>query len=262
MLLALLVLLALPAIAATDAATDVGAVTSANLAEREAFWPYQVQLTRDWKPEGWEGDFGWGYGVLLTVDPSRGLRVDFGRFGKHWIPVEVTDVVERANRVRLGEEHKYGPNLVVALRNRLLDPSGDTLVEHPVRPDEREAFVLVHADPEAASFEEVARDAAKWAGLPGALLVLIPTKPTSDAHVYKACHEAGWEGAFLLDRFAEAYGEGYLEPARPRPHVQVLTREGRIVFEAALEPELDGPIAEAVARARSAAETPSSATKR
>lgn len=234
-----------------------------NLPEHERFWPYQIQLTRDWKPAGWEGDFGWGLGVLLTVDAQQGLRVDFGRFGKHWIPADATDVVERANRIRRGEEEKYGPNLVVALRNRLLDPSGEILAKHFVDPAERPAIVLVHADPLAKDFRALAREVSAWAAAsPDALIVLLAQGDVGDAHVYKACHEARWQGAFVVDRFSRAYSEGYLEPERARPHVQVLTREGRILLSEPYAEGLGARLERAVARAVAGASDPGSESKR
>ncbi len=207
------------------------AVTAANLVENERFWPHQIALTRDWKPDGWEGDFGWGFGVLLRVDPSRGVRVDFSRFGKHWIPVDATDVVERANAVRLGADHKFAPNLVLALGNRLLDPTGRELAEIREDPLDQRAFVLVFADPRATDFAALALDLAVVDAPDDVLVVLLAQGGHADAHVYKACFDAGFRGAFLFDRFVTAYSEGYVDRALERPFIQVATPEGRLLWE-------------------------------
>lgn len=206
-------------------------VTAANLAENERFWPHQIALTRDWKPARWEGDFGWGLGVLLRVDPRKGLRVDFSRFGKHWIPVDATDVIERANAVRLGAEHKFAPNLVLALGNRLLDPTGRELTEIREDPLDQRAFVLVFADPRGEAFEALARDLSAVDERGDVLVVLLPQGGHADAHVYKACFDAGFRGAFLFDRFVGAYTEGYVDVPLPGPFIQVATPEGRLLWE-------------------------------
>lgn len=217
-------------------------VDASSLFANERFWPHQIQLTETWQPPGWEGDFGWGLGVLLEVSAEGALRVDFSRFGKHWIPRDVTDVVARANAVRTGSEHKYGPNLVVALKNRLLDPSQRTLreIEHDLL--ERRAFLLVFADPRGEDFPEIARAMARLVREDGLEIVLLAQGGHSDAHVFKACHEAGWPGSFLLDRFVAAYTEGFVsaeaEAARASAgrggamsHARLVTPEGRLLLE-------------------------------
>jgi hypothetical protein len=217
---------------------EAPAVTPESLPDAERFWPHQVQLVEDWKPEGWSGAFGWGLGVLIRVDRDKGLRVDFSRFGKHWVPIGVTDVVRRAEAVRLGEAHKYAPNLVLALKNRLLDPSGTTLVETRVDPMSQRAFVLVFADPLAADFERLARDLRALDAREDVMRVLLPQGGHADAFVYKACYDAGFPGVFLLDRFAAAYSEGFLETPPAGPRIQVASPEGRVLWEGRWMPGL------------------------
>lgn len=217
---------------------DAPLVTVANLHASERFWPHQIQLTSDWKPEGWEGEFGWGMGVLIRVSEDRRLRVDFSRFGKHWIPVEATDVLERANAIRVGDGHKYAPNLVLALRNRLLDPTSRTLEESDADLFAQRAFLLVFADPRSPEFARIAESLAPLAREDALHMVLLPEGEHADAHVFKACFEAGWQGSFLLDRFVPAYSEGFLDTGIEVPHVQLVTPEGRIVWQAAWSPSL------------------------
>ena len=89
-----------------------------NLYANERFWPYQIQLTSDWKPDGWEGEFGWGLGVVLRIDhedgpffavtepdiPSRG-RIARKRFAHCAFPAcafqERIDIHARASLTRL-----------------------------------------------------------------------------------------------------------------------------------------------------------------
>ncbi len=216
----------------TAADPTAPAVDLDNLYASERFWPHQVRLVEDWKPAGWEGDFGWGMGVLLRVREDGALRVDFSRFGKHWIPAEVTDVVERANEIRLGTGHKFGPNLLIALKNRLLDPSGRTLREIPNDLMERRLFLMVFADPLAEDFDAVAAGLATLAGEPDVEVVLLPQGGHRDSEVYRACHDAGWRGSFLLDRFSPAYTEGLLDDPLRMPFLQLATPEGRLIWAA------------------------------
>jgi len=208
------------------------AVDLDNLYASERFWPHQIQLVEDWKPAGWEGDFGWGMGVLLRVREDGLLRVDFSRFGKHWIPPDVTDVIERANEIRLGTGHKFGPNLLIALKNRLLDPSGQTLREIHNDLMERRLFLLVFADPRAEEFEAIAAGLAMLEEEPDVEVVLLPQGGHRDSDVYKASHDASWRGSFLLDRFSPAYSEGLLEDSARLPFLQLATPEGRLVWAA------------------------------
>ena len=208
------------------------AVDLENLYANERFWPHQIQLVEDWKPAGWEGEFGWGMGVLLRVREDGVLRVDFSRFGKHWIPAEVTDVIERANEIRLGTGHKFGPNLLIALKNRLLDPSGPTLREISNDLMERRLFLLVFADPRAEYFDAVATGLASLSEEPDVEVLLLPQGAHRDSHVYKACYDARWPGSFLLDGFSPAYTEGLLDDPAPLPFLQLATPEGRLIWAA------------------------------
>ncbi|MCR9094206.1 MAG: hypothetical protein NXI30_08315 [bacterium] len=214
---------------AEDEAAPV--VTLQNLPRSERFWPHQIQLTTDWKPEGWEGDFGWGMGVVIEVDDQSRIRVDFSRFGKHWIPAEVTDVVARANQIRTGESVKFKPNLVLALGNRLLDPTGRTLAESSVDLLAQNAFVLVFADPRDEGFPDLVASLSPLFGRERFHCVLLPQGGHPDFHVWKAVHDAGWKGSFLLDRFSPAYTEGFLESGTALPRVEVRSPEGRRVWQ-------------------------------
>ncbi|MGB0619026.1 MAG: hypothetical protein ACPGVZ_06085 [Myxococcota bacterium] len=206
-------------------------VTLENLVASERFWPHQVQLVEDWKPDGFVGDFGWGMGVVIEVDAASRVRVDFSRFGKHWIPASVTDIIARANAIRLGESVKFKPNLVLALGNRLLDPTGRTLAEAKVDLLDQNAFVLVFADPLAPDFPALVTELAPAFERTGIHFVLLAQGGHPDFHVWKGCHDAGWPGSFLLDRFAPAYSEGFLDAETPMPWVEIRSPEGRRLWQ-------------------------------
>lgn len=230
-------------------------ITRANLFDHESDWPYRVALSRSWKPAGHDGDFGWGegtLGVLTRFDEVRGVKIDFGRFGVHWVPIDATDVVARANQIRTGELEKLAPNLAVALNHRLLDPTERTLRE--ARDDlflvPKDDYILVFADPAEASFAKVALATRRWAALPNAIVVLIALNERPDAHVYKFCYDAGFRGTFLMATYAAPNASAYLEPGAKPPVVQLRTAEGRVRFEAPWTPNLAETIERLASRSR------------
>ena len=231
-----------------DSASD--RIDLENLYANEAYWPYQIQLTRDWKPVGWEGDFAWGLGVLLRVDPEQRLRVDFGHHGKHWVPAEATDVLARANALREGATRKLGPNLVTAIGNRLLDPSGETL--RPVTTDLKAqwAFLLAIADPADPGFGDLARALEGPAIREGLTVVLVSPFDYGDFKLYRVCYDQRWPGAFLRDRFGPAYAEGALEVGEEPPRLQLLTPEGRLLWTAPATPAAIEPLSALLDRIR------------
>lgn len=232
-----------------------GPLTLSNLLEHEADWPYQVALARAWKPAGHAGEFGWGVGtlgVLIRMGEGERLRVDFGRFGIHWVPAEATDVLARANRVRSGELRKTAPNLAVALNHRLLDPRGRQLADwgDDLFLVPKSVFILIFADPADDGFARIAARTAAWAKEPGTVLVLIAPAGRPDAHVYKYCFDSGWKGAFLMNMFAAPYAEAQLEPGASRPFVQLLTPEGRLIHGASWSDDAAAEVERAAAEIR------------
>ena len=99
---------------------DAPAVTQQNLMASERFWPYHVELVRSWTPEAGEKPLAAGRrGVLIRVDSAELARIDFGRHGQHAVPIGATDLLANANRIRLGELRKLGPNFALAIGPRV-----------------------------------------------------------------------------------------------------------------------------------------------
>jgi hypothetical protein len=208
-------------------------VTYQNLYELEQYWPYHVRLTdKSWKPEGFEGDrFSYGLGVLVRVEQSGMLRVDFARFGRHLVPARVTDVVESANEIRLGKATKMGANFVLAVAPRLLDPGSETL--KPVRGDafaKVRAYLVVAADPSSESFPAIASSLESIRSREGVMPVLFPQGGHKDGAVWKLCKKAGWSDPFLFDRFTTPYTESFLGEHPQLPSVMLTSPEGRVML--------------------------------
>jgi hypothetical protein len=243
-----LVLVLAPRIAATQelsagramvadySASDPAApeVTRDNLLESERFWPYQVALRARWQPPGDRRALGVEPpGVLVRVEASGLTRIDFGRDGLYEIPVGLTDVVERANRVRLGELSKIAPNFLAAVAPRLLDPGGPELEPFDVERAARHAYFLcAFIDPDAPGFETRVRQLAPLAARADVLTILFPLGRHPEAAVRQRLRELEWTVPFLYDRLAEPLARSLLPEGARLPTLLLQTREGRVLASA------------------------------
>jgi len=212
--------------------TDAPVVTSENILASERFWPYQVALLRPWKPAGREAPLAPGLpGVLVRVETSTQVRIDFGRDGVHEVPLGETDLVERANRVRRGELEKEAPNFVWAIGARLLDPTLPTLASlSPRRVAEHRAFLCVFADPDADGFADLARALEPLRARRGLATLLFPLGAHPDAEVSLRLRSLGWTIPFVHDHLAEGYTRSLLPPEARTPALLLQTDEGRALL--------------------------------
>jgi hypothetical protein len=215
-------------------------VTAANLLESERFWPYLVALTAPFHPEGRERPLPVGLrGVLVRVEePGDVMRVDFSRDGRHRVPVDVADVVERANQVRTGELDKIAPNFVHAIGPRLLDAEAEPMRFYDFAATfERPGFLAVFADPRAPGFAEMAKSLAPLRDRNGVLTVLFPQGRHPDLETQEELRKLGWPVPFVLDQHAEGYTRSLLEEGTTLPALMLQTPDGRIVHQGSWKPE-------------------------
>jgi hypothetical protein len=215
-------------------------VTAGNLLENDRFWPFHVVPTRDWTPPGAEAPLPRIPGVLVRVNDDGTLRADFGRFGRHELPVAATDVVERANQVRLGRDEKMAPNLVLTIGNKMLDTRKDGKVSHHLvdRDTELEAFLCVFADPMGDDFAALADRLRSFDGRSDLLTVVFPITERKDSSVRRRLREIDWKVPFVIDRFAEPYRRSIAGEDTALPHVMLLSREGRVLHRGGVTPDL------------------------
>jgi hypothetical protein len=225
----------LPAHEARDPGAAV--VTEENLAASERFWPYQVALTGR---RGETGRIPAGVtGVLIRVEAGGLARVDFGRDGLLEVPIGETDLLERANRIRLGEAEKLAPNLVLAIGPRLLDSAAASPAPFDVQRVSEHRFVLcVFADPAADGFEDLARSLAPLREHGELLTVLFAQGEHADAWVRDRLRERSWTVPFVYDHLAEAYTASLLGARATLPAVLLLTAEGSVLLERPFTPEV------------------------
>ena len=242
-------------------------VTSANLLESERFWPYQIELVSPWQPPDRATPLAAGtLAVLVRIENTGRARIDFGRDGLFEVPIDVTDLVGRANQIRLGAMPKIAPNLAHAIGPRLVDSDADTIrpLDFPAT-FEPQAFLVVFADPEAKSFEALARSLAPFRGRPGLLTVLLPQGLRPDVKVRDTLRALDWKVPFVMDQFDEGYTRSLLPRGTSIPAVMLLTREGRVLFERAWKTDTAAALASVIDRslggtATAAAESPDAST--
>ena len=238
-------------------------VTAANLMANDRFWPYHVGVDGGWKPEGRETALPEGIsGVLIRLESPELARIDFGRDGLYEVPVDRTDLLERANRIPRGELDKMAPNFLLTVGPRLVDPSADSL-----RPmsfssvSERAGFLCVFADPSEASFAAIAEALAPLQDRHGVMTVLFAQGDHPDGPLAEQLRKASWTVPFLYDHLADPYTRALLRDGSELPWIQLVTREGRILVDGPWSEGLVSTLAAALERefgGAAAASAPSS----
>jgi hypothetical protein len=214
----------------------------------ERFWPYQVSLVAPVASTSGTPVAPGTTGVLIRVENDGRARIDFGRDGLAEAPVAATDLVERANAIRTGDAEKMAPNFVFAIAPRVADPASDTLAVLPFEAAlANDRFLCVFADPGDARFAALAKDLGTLRLRPGLLTILFAQGEHADRALRARLREMSWPVPFVYDHLAEAYTRSLLDAATPRPAVQLVTREGRVLFEAAWQPGVAREVERAVA---------------
>ncbi|HEU4429269.1 MAG TPA: hypothetical protein VFT98_10990 [Myxococcota bacterium] len=210
-------------------------VSEENLLASERFWPYRVAVTkRDLSSPLAAGSEG----VLIRVENGARARIDFGRDGVHTVPVAITNLVDEANKVRLGELKKLSPNLTLALGPRL---SGSALGLGRLPLQETTAkrgFLVVFADPKSEQFDALAKSLAPFQKHPGVLTVLLPQSLVNESTFGTRLASLGWTVPYVYDYLAAGYTDALLPDGTRVPAVTLQSAEGRLVFEGAWSPDV------------------------
>jgi hypothetical protein len=177
--------------------------------------------------------------VLIRVETSTRARIDFGRDGVHEVPIEQTDLVARADRVRRGELAKAAPNFVWAIGARLLDSAAPVLAPVSlVRVAGDRVFLCVFADPRADDFPALTRELAPLRERRGVATILFPQGERPDAEVHERLRSLGWTVPFVHDHLSESYTRSLLTDGAPSPVVMLQTDEGRVLLQRGVGPKL------------------------
>jgi hypothetical protein len=216
------------------AATAHDAITPASVYENERDWPAIVALTQEWLPPGETKPLQAQYrGTLVRVEADGRVRIDFGRHGKHDVPIDHTDLVERANEVRAGALTKLAPNFVLRVGNSLVDSSSQ-----PMRPYKlgeiagASGYLCIFADPRAEDFPILSRQLAALEGVNGVRTVFFPQVPEDLEFVHERLGTLSWHVAYMYPRLSGNYALSLLGEIPERPRAQLVSPEGRLLYEA------------------------------
>jgi hypothetical protein len=226
-------------------------VTAKNLLASEIFWPYQVEVVKDVKPAAPAPILPAGsVGVLIRVEASGFARVDFGRDGLLDVSVASTDLLARANRIRMGELEKMAPNFVFAIGPRLADSSGPSLRALPfVSMNGIRGYLCVFADPSAKDFSALAAALAPLRERDGVMTILFPQGRVPDVQLLEQLHVANWSVPFAYDHMSEPYTHTLLPADLEPPAVMLQTPEGRVIYASSWSPTAVAKLTGALDRA-------------
>jgi hypothetical protein len=210
-------------------------ISIVNVYENEDAWPSQVAMTGIYATG--EGEtLQPGYrGVLIRVDAAGSARIDFGRRGKYDVPIDRTDLIERANEVRTGARNKLAPNFALLVGTRLVDGAAQGMrALESVEIKDARAFLCVFADVQAASFPELARQLGAFASRSGLQTLFFPqgAEGVGTAQIRAELQHRGLPVPFSYPRLSESYTRALLRPGSELPYILLVTPEGRILYEA------------------------------
>lgn len=229
------------------------AITEADVYQHEHYWPSIVALTQEWVPPGAAAPLQAQWrGVLVRVEPEGQVRIDFGRHGRHELPLRYTDLVQRANETRLGTRTKLAQNFVLRVGNNLVNASS-----RPMRPHRfseiagASGYLCIFADPRAETFPELARALPALDGLNGVRTLFFPQSVSADDEefVHDRLDALSWRVPYLYPRLSASYTASLLDEEPDRPRALLLSPEGRVLHEASLEAVAEfGALREAIRR--------------
>ncbi len=220
-------------------------VSEANLLQSERFWPYRVAVTKRDMASGLEPG---NEGVLIRVEDGARVRIDFGRDGVHTLPVAITNAVEQANRVRLGDESKLSPNLTLAIGPRLNGAALGKLRLPLAEVTGQRGFLAVFADPKSAEFDAIAKSLSRFQDHAGVMTVLFPQTFVNENSFGAHMAELGWKVPYVYDFLAPGYTDALLAAPQKAPAISLHTAEGRLLFQQAWSPQAVAAIQEALER--------------
>ncbi len=217
------------------------AITQANVYENERYWSAIVALTQEWLPPGEATPLKAQYrGTLVRVEADGRVRIDFGRHGRHDVPMGRTDLVQRANEVRDGTRTKLAQNFVLRVGNSLVDASSSPLRPHTIGEIAgASAYLCVFADPRGAEFPLLARRLEELEGANGVRAVYFPQAVARDDldFVHERLGSLSWRVPYMYPKLSASYTRSLLRETPERPRALLVSPEGRVLHEAEIGTE-------------------------
>ncbi len=222
----------------SEAASEIG-IRAEDLLDQEKWWPNIVALVEPWTPPGADAPLKKGYrGALIRVIDAGHARIDFGRHGKHEVPIGSTDLLMRAVEVEAGKRHKVAPNFLAHFGTQFLHPSAPEMVPFPT-PElaKSDRFLCLFADPRAPEFAQLAQALAGLADVSGLQPLFFPLglKQEELQSVKDRLQAVGWPVPFAYPEAAERHAESLLGEIPARPTALLVTAEGRLLDRTPLD---------------------------
>jgi hypothetical protein len=216
------------------------ALTAADLMANEQFWPNIVAIREAWTPPGQATPLERGdRGAMIRLTPEGRVRIDFGRHGRHEVPVGATDLVDRANAVRTGELHKVAANFLAHFGTQFLDPTAQEQVPMPTPELAKSSlFLCLFLFPSGPAFAPLAERLASLPSAPRLQMLLFPLGLALEEieQVKPAMRAAGLLVPFAYPAAAEKHAQSLLGAVPNGPRGLLISPEGRVVLEVDLGP--------------------------
>jgi hypothetical protein len=170
--------------------------------------------------------------VLIRVEPGGYARLDFGRDGLARVPLSATDLVARANDVRLGRAEKPAPNFLWAIGARLVDSTAENVRAFPFEDAaSHTAFLCVFADPWKREFAGLVTALEPVTRRAGVQTILFPQSQRPDSQVAGQLRAMKWTPPFVYAHLSEPYTESLLDDPKALPAVLLVTADGRVLHQ-------------------------------
>ncbi len=214
-------------------------ITSANVLEHERAWPDIVALVEPWTPPGTEQVLKPGYrGALIRVEADGRARIAFGRHGNQLIPLDHTDLIERANEVAAGGRHKIAPNFLAHFGTQLLHPDLEGIAPYPTPELAKSTrFLCIFANPARPDFPALVERLRSLGEVAGLQVLFFPlAMPEGSAErVKETLTTFAWRVPFAYPQAAEVHAQKLVGKIPEAPEALLITDEGRSLLELPLE---------------------------
>lgn len=219
--------------------TPTRPITAENVLAHERAWPDIVALVAPWPPSDAAQPLTAGYrGALVRVEPEGRARIAFGRHGNHSIPLEYTDLVERANEVEAGTRHKIAPNFLLHFGTQFLHPELEALAPFPTPELAKSTrFLCIFAAFARDGFPALVERLKPLARSADVQVLFFPLDmPQGSAEIIKEqLTTLAWPVPFAYPQAAEVHAQKLVGRVPEVPTALLITDEGRLLLEVALD---------------------------
>jgi hypothetical protein len=176
------------------------------------------------------------------------VRIAFGRFGNHDVPVERTDFLERANAIASGASFKVAPAFLAHFGNQFVHPGTDQMNPYPFAElAQFDRFLCVFADPEDGRLASRVKTLRALQDEPGLQILFFPlaTRRSELASVKTWLQTNGLRLPFAYPEAAEVHARSLIGAAPDGPTALLTTANGRLLELLSLdEPDFAGRVRE------------------